>query len=102
VPQRGRVLSIVNPASAAILVHGFRSAEWSHPQPRSSGNVPSVTVWARPPALLRASRRVRETRPAASRLAAPKPAAPAPTTTTSKSSVPPQGIRAPFELIRQL
>jgi hypothetical protein len=54
------------------------------------------------PTLFRASRTVKETLAAASRTAAPIPAAPRPTTTTSRSSVlPPGSMRAPFEVIRR-
>src|SRR5262249_7040165 len=55
---------------------------------------------ARPPALLWASSTMKRTLADASRLAAPRPAAPAPMTTTSKSSVLLQGMKVPSGLVR--
>ncbi len=40
---------MVNPRLAAIRVQGFWSAEWSQPQPRSSGKPFATRVCARPP-----------------------------------------------------
>src|SRR5258708_11466514 len=55
-PQSGNVSSTVKPLSRAIDVHGLRSAEWSHSQPRSTANPSGVgTLKARPPIRSRAS-----------------------------------------------
>src|SRR5690242_7729947 len=85
-PHPGKVSSTTKPSSRAIATQGLRSAEWSQPQPRSTGYpVAVVTVWARPPSRLRASSTSVLTPRCRSRWAAERPAAPAPTTATSTS-----------------
>ena len=73
-----------------MLGHGMatqalRSPEWSHSQPRSSGYPPRSCVNARPPSREDASSTSTVSPCAASRRAAPMPAAPPPTMMTSNA-----------------
>ena len=68
------------PKCAQAAPRGLRSAEWRHPQPRSS----RMHVQARPPTRAVASSTIAERRLAASRRAAAMPAAPAPIIATSE------------------
>jgi hypothetical protein len=81
--QAGVRRSIAKPAASATRVHGLRSAECNHPQPRSRCRPATSHVQARPPIRAVASSTIAESPLVASRRAAAIPAAPAPTMTTS-------------------